>query len=54
VAPLRDARQAFEIRYLAEALRSFGGNVSQTARALGISRVMLQKKMKQLGLRTEP
>jgi len=54
VAPLRDARLTFEIRYLADALRTFGGNVSQTARALGISRVMLQKKMKQLGLRHEP
>jgi two-component system response regulator HupR/HoxA len=49
--PLREARTAFEIRYVADALRRHRGNVSATARALGISRVALQKKMKQLGLR---
>jgi Nif-specific regulatory protein len=51
VQPLREARTAFEIRYVADALRRHRGNVSATARALGISRVALQKKMKQLGLR---
>ena len=49
--PIRQARAAFETRYIAEALRRNGGNVSQTARVLGISRVMLQKKMKAFGLR---
>jgi two-component system response regulator HupR/HoxA len=49
--PLREARAAFESRYIVEALARHGGNVSQTARALGISRVMLQKKMKAFGLR---
>jgi Nif-specific regulatory protein len=49
--PIRQARAAFETRYISEALRRHGGNVSQTARALGISRVMLQKKMKAFGLR---
>jgi Nif-specific regulatory protein len=51
VRPLREARAAFEVRYVAEALRRHRGNVSQAARALGISRVALQKKMKVLGLR---
>jgi Nif-specific regulatory protein len=51
VQPLREARAAFEARYLSEALKRHGGNVSQTARALGISRVMLQKKMKAFSLR---
>jgi Nif-specific regulatory protein len=51
VQPLREARAAFEVRYLSEALKRHGGNVSQTARALGISRVMLQKKMKAFSLR---
>jgi transcriptional regulator with GAF, ATPase, and Fis domain len=51
--PLLEAREAFEIRYLAQALRRHHGNVSRSARALGISRVMLQKKMKQFGLRDE-
>jgi Nif-specific regulatory protein len=50
-ADLRSARTAFESRFIAEQLRSNGGNVSRTAEALGISRVMLQKKMKELGLR---
>jgi Nif-specific regulatory protein len=49
--PLRQARATFETRYIAAALGRNGGNVSRTARALGISRVMLQKKMKALGLR---
>jgi Nif-specific regulatory protein len=49
--PLRQARATFETRYIAVALGRHGGNVSRTARALGISRVMLQKKMKALGLR---
>jgi transcriptional regulator with PAS, ATPase and Fis domain len=49
--PLREAREAFEIRYVASVLRQHDGNVSHAAKALGISRVMLQKKMKQFGLR---
>jgi Nif-specific regulatory protein len=51
VRPLRQVRAAFEARYVSEALKRHGGNVSQTARTLGISRVMLQKKMKAFGLR---
>jgi len=51
IEPLRPARAAFETHYIAAALRRHGGNVSQTARTLGISRVMLQKKMKEYGLR---
>jgi len=48
---LRSARAAFEARYIAEVLREQGGNVTRAARALGLSRVMLQKKMKDFGLR---
>jgi Nif-specific regulatory protein len=48
---LRPARAAFEARYISEALRQHGGNVSHAARALGLSRVMLQRKMKDYGLR---
>jgi DNA-binding NtrC family response regulator len=54
VVDLRRAREDFEVRYVASALKRFRGNVSHTASALGISRVMLQKKMKQFGLREEP
>ncbi|TMA94291.1 MAG: GAF domain-containing protein [Deltaproteobacteria bacterium] len=50
-SPLRSARTAFEVRYITEVLRQQGGNVSRAARALGLSRVMLQKKMKDFGLR---
>jgi Nif-specific regulatory protein len=49
---LRQARMAFEKDYLARVLRAENGNVSRAARALGISRVMLQKKMKEYGLRS--
>jgi Nif-specific regulatory protein len=45
------ARSAFEARYIGEVLRQQGGNVSRTAKALGLSRVMLQRKMKAYGLR---
>lgn len=48
---LKHARSAFEKDYVAAALRQHEGNVSHTARSLGISRVMLQRKMKQFGLR---
>ena len=50
-ADLRDARAAFEAQFIADQLRSNGGNISRTAEAIGISRVMLQKKMKDYGLR---
>jgi transcriptional regulator with GAF, ATPase, and Fis domain len=48
---LRDARTGFEARFIDQVLAEHGGNVSQSARALGISRVALQKKMKDHGLR---
>jgi transcriptional regulator with PAS, ATPase and Fis domain len=51
VTPLEDARSQFETRYIREALKQFGGNVSHTAKRLGISRVTLQKKMKEYDLR---
>ncbi|MEW6271516.1 MAG: helix-turn-helix domain-containing protein [Thermodesulfobacteriota bacterium] len=51
IGPLREARAAFEKLYIAEALRQHGGNVSRTARLLGVSRFMLQKKVKDYALR---
>ena len=48
---LRRARAAFEARHISATLREQGGNVSRAADALGLSRVMLQKKMKDYGLR---
>lgn len=52
LGPLKQARNAFEREYIAHVLRTQAGNVSHAARALGISRVMLQKKMKAFGLRS--
>jgi len=49
--PLREARARFEAAYIAEALARHDGNVSRTADSLGISRVMLHRKMRELGLR---
>ena len=48
---LRDARTAFEAQFIAKVLRERNGNVTHAAEALGISRVALQKKMKEYGLR---
>ena len=48
---LRDARAEFEARYITEVLRAHNGNVSHAAQALGLSRVMLQRKMKEYKLR---
>jgi transcriptional regulator with GAF, ATPase, and Fis domain len=49
---LKQARTAFEKDYIAHVLRTHDGNVSHAARTLGISRVTLQKKMKEFGLRS--
>ncbi len=49
---LRDARAAFERRYIEERLAMHGGNISATAQALGIERSHLHKKIKALGIKT--
>ena len=51
-AGLRDGKARYEARYIAEVLRQHGGNVTQAARALGMSRVTLYKKIRDYGLRT--
>ena len=51
--PLRQARAEFEADYIRKVLTEHNRNVSHTARALGLSRVMLQKKMKEYGLREQ-
>jgi transcriptional regulator with PAS, ATPase and Fis domain len=51
ITSLKRARALFEEEYLAEVLRQHGGNASRAAKALGISRVMLQTKIKEYGLR---
>jgi two-component system nitrogen regulation response regulator NtrX len=49
--PLREARAEFEREFIAAALARHGGNVSQTAVAIGLSRAMLQRKMRSYKLR---
>ncbi len=51
ITDLREARDAFETSFLSRVLHDNDGNVSRSAKALGISRVALQKKMKEYGLR---
>jgi Nif-specific regulatory protein len=48
---LRAARTAFEVDFIGKVLDEHGRNVSRAALALGISRVALQKKMREYGLR---
>ena len=52
--PLRRARELFERDYVAQVLAQHGGNASRAAKTLGISRVMLQKKIRLYGLRSRP
>ncbi len=49
----KEARAAFERAYLERRLAQFGGNVSQTAEAVGLERSHLHKKLKALGIRSE-
>jgi two-component system nitrogen regulation response regulator NtrX len=48
---LRAARESFERYYVRRKLEELGGNVTRTARALGIERSHLYRKMRALGLR---
>ena len=45
--PLRQAREWFERRYIAEVLERTGGRKSETARVLGISRTLLHQRIRQ-------
>lgn len=47
--PLREAREAFEREYLLAQVNRFGGNISQTARFVGMERSALHRKLKALG-----
>ncbi len=48
---LREAREKFEREFLRSVLRLHEGNATKAAKELGISRQMLQKKIKDWGLR---
>jgi two-component system nitrogen regulation response regulator NtrX len=49
-ADLREGRRLFEIEYLTRKLREHGGNVTRTAKEIGIERQSLQEKIKKLGI----
>jgi len=50
VGSLKEARNEFEKAYIETKLREFGGNISQTAEAIGVERSNLHKKIKSYGL----
>ena len=49
--PLREARENFEKEYLTTQLKKFGGNVSKTAKFVGMERSALHRKLKDLGVK---
>jgi two-component system nitrogen regulation response regulator NtrX len=48
VLPLREAREAFERDYLIAQVNRFSGNISQTARFIGMERSALHRKLRAL------
>lgn len=48
VLPLREAREAFEREYLITQVNRFAGNISQTARFIGMERSALHRKLRAL------
>jgi transcriptional regulator with GAF, ATPase, and Fis domain len=48
---LREARAVFEARFINDALTRCEGNISRAAKLMGLSRVQLQRKIKEYGLR---
>ncbi len=49
--PLREARESFEKEYLLSQLKKFGGNISKTAKFVGMERSALHRKLKLLGVK---
>ncbi len=50
VLPLREARELFEREYLLAQVNRFGGNISKTARFVGMERSALHRKLRALGV----
>ena len=48
---LREARENFEREYLSSQLKKFGGNISKTAKFVGMERSALHRKLKLLGIK---
>jgi len=49
--PLKEARDNFEKEYLTTQLKKFGGNISKTAKFVGMERSALHRKLKMLGVK---
>ena len=49
--PLKEARENFEKEYLTTQLKKFGGNISKTAKFVGMERSALHRKLKVLGIK---
>jgi len=49
--PLREARESFEKEYLVSQIKKFGGNISKTAKFVGMERSALHRKLKILGVK---
>ena len=49
--PLKEARVNFEKEYLTTQLKKFGGNITKTARFVGMERSALYRKLKLLGVK---
>ena len=49
--PLREARENFEKEYLTTQINKFGGNISKTAKFVGMERSALHRKLKLLGVK---
>ncbi|MCW9033920.1 MAG: sigma-54 dependent transcriptional regulator [Alphaproteobacteria bacterium] len=52
--PLRQAREIFEREYLIGQVERFGGNISKTAEFVGMERSALHRKLKSLGVNSDP
>lgn len=53
VLPIKEARELFERDYLQAQVNRFGGNITQTAKFIGMERSALHRKLKALGF-TDP
>ena len=51
LVPLKEARENFEKEYLATQLKKFRGNISKTAKFVGMERSALHRKLKILGIK---
>lgn len=48
--PMKEARETFERDYLLAQIKRFQGNITQTAKFIGMDRTALHRKLKQLGV----